>query len=87
MSSSHSDRLTHGLESPSGRRQFARARYALGKPGEPGSVTPVGGAGSHLVGPLAQANAVVVVPEDSTAVAAGETVRVILLEPVPVVGG
>ena len=78
--------LTHGLESPSGRRQFARARYVLGRPGEPGSVTPVGGAGSHLVGPLAQANAVVVVPEDSTRVAAGETVRVILLEPVPVVG-
>jgi molybdopterin molybdotransferase len=74
--------LTHALESPAGRRQFARARYVLGKPGEPGSVTPVGGAGSHLVGPLAQANALVVVPEESTGVAAGELVQVVLLEPV-----
>ncbi|MFC1415248.1 molybdotransferase-like divisome protein Glp [Streptacidiphilus cavernicola] len=75
--------LTQALESPSGRRQFARARYVLGRPGEAGSVTPVGGAGSHLVGSLAQANAVVVVPEATTAVAAGETVQVILLEAVP----
>ena len=72
--------LTAGLQSPSGRRQFARARYVVGKPGEPGSVAPVGGAGSHLVGPLAQANSVIVVPEDTTSVEAGEQVEVVLLE-------
>jgi molybdopterin molybdotransferase len=72
--------LTAGLQSPSGRRQFARARYVVGKPGEPGSVAPIGGAGSHLVGPLAQANSVIVVPEDTTSVEAGEQVEVVLLE-------
>ena len=78
--------LTEALESPSGRRQFARARYVQGRPGETGSVTPVGGAGSHLVGSLAQANALIVVPEESTAVAAGEPVQVVLLEPLPEAG-
>ena len=78
--------LSQGLQSPAGRRQYARARYVLGKPGETGSVSPVGGAGSHLVGPLAQANALIVVPEESTSVAAGEEVQVVLLEAVPSVG-
>jgi molybdopterin molybdotransferase len=72
--------LTQALDSPAGRRQFARARYVAGASGEPGSVTPVGGAGSHLVGPLAQANALIVVPEQTTSVAAEETVEVVLLE-------
>lgn len=72
--------LTESLESPSGRRQFARARYVAAAAGERGSVTPVGGAGSHLVGPLAQANALIVVPEDTTAVATGDEVDVVLLE-------
>ncbi|MFC1413838.1 gephyrin-like molybdotransferase Glp [Streptacidiphilus sp. N1-12] len=78
-------RLTAAMKSPAGRRQFARARYVLGKPGETGSVTPVGGAGSHLVGPLAQANALIVLPEDSTSAAEDELVQVVLLEPLPVV--
>ncbi|WP_052433271.1 molybdotransferase-like divisome protein Glp [Streptacidiphilus carbonis] len=72
--------LTEGLKSPAGRRQFARARYAAGNPGEKGSVAPVGGAGSHLVGPLAQANSVIVVPEDTTRAEAGDEVEVVLLE-------
>ena len=36
---------------------------------------PVGGAGSHLVGGLAQANALIVVPEDVTEVAGGRRRR------------
>ena len=73
-------RLTESLRSPAGRRQFARGRYLSGHSGEPGSVGPVGGAGSHLVGALAQANALIVVPEDETEVAAGTLVDVVLLD-------
>jgi molybdopterin molybdotransferase len=69
-------RLTEGLSSPAGRRQFARGQYDPSA----GTVTPVGGAGSHLVGALAQANALIVVPEDATAVAADKNVQVVLLD-------
>ncbi|MEU9283169.1 gephyrin-like molybdotransferase Glp [Streptomyces sp. NPDC048275] len=61
------------LTSPAGRRQFLRGRYADGK------VTPVGGAGSHLVAALAQADALIVVPEDTTSVEPGTEVEVVLL--------
>jgi molybdopterin molybdotransferase len=76
-------RLTQSLTSPAGRRQFARGRYQAGPAGEPGSVSPVGGAESHLVGSLAQADALIVVPEDDTSVEAGALVDVVLLDPVP----
>ncbi|MGW1075751.1 molybdotransferase-like divisome protein Glp [Streptomyces sp. NPDC002537] len=59
--------------SPKGRRQFLRARH------EDGRVTVVGGAGSHLVKALADANALIVVPEDTTSVEAGTELDVILL--------
>ncbi|MBA2769286.1 MAG: molybdopterin molybdotransferase MoeA [Sporichthyaceae bacterium] len=66
------------LQSPRGRRQYARAwldlvdgRYV---------VHPVGGAGSHLVGNLAHANALIVVPEEVTEVPAGRTVEVMVIE-------
>ncbi|MBF6044838.1 molybdopterin molybdenumtransferase MoeA [Streptomyces sp. NRRL B-1677] len=61
--------------SPEGRRQFLRARYEAGD----GTVSLVGGAGSHLVKALAQANALVVVPEAATALEAGTEVDVIPL--------
>ncbi|WP_433341461.1 molybdopterin molybdotransferase MoeA [Streptomyces sp. CA-253872] len=61
------------LTSPAGRRQYLRARHAEGR------VTPVGGASSHLVGALAQADALLVVPEDRTSVEPGEEVEVVLL--------
>ncbi|MEY9936270.1 gephyrin-like molybdotransferase Glp [Streptacidiphilus sp. MAP5-3] len=69
-------RLTEGLGSPTGRRQFARGSY------DPvaGTVTPVGGAGSHLLGALAHANALIVVPEDATSVASGAEVETVLLD-------
>ena len=71
-------RLTHGVSSPEGRRQFLRGSYETGRGGP--VVEPVGGAGSHLVGDLAQANCLIVVPEDVTSVAAGEQVQVLLLD-------
>jgi molybdopterin molybdotransferase len=71
-------RLTHGVSSPEGRRQYLRGSYELGRGGP--TVTPVGGPGSHLVGGLADANALVIVPEDTTSVAAGEQVQVLVLD-------
>lgn len=67
-------RLTHAFGSPAGRRQFVRAAY------DDGAVTPVGGHGSHLIGDLASSDALVVVPEDVTSVAAGEQVQVLRLD-------
>ena len=66
------------MRSPSGRRQFMRATLAL----DDGHyvVRPVGGPGSHLLGALARANALIVVPEEVTEVAAGDRVTVMVLE-------
>ncbi|MFG2370878.1 gephyrin-like molybdotransferase Glp [Streptomyces sp. NPDC048504] len=61
------------LTSPKGRRQFLRGTYADGE------VTPVGGAGSHLVAALALADALIVVPEDVESVEPGTEVEVVLL--------
>jgi len=61
------------LRSPKGRRQFLRGSYA------DGTVRPVGGAGSHLVAALAQADALIVVPEDVESVEPGTEMEVVLL--------
>lgn len=74
-------RITHRVGSPAGRRQLLRGVLGYADGGT--SVTevePVGGSGSHLVGDLAVADAVIVVPEDVTEVKAGETVTVIRLD-------
>ncbi len=71
-------RLTHGISSPEGRRQFVRGEYVVDRGGP--SVSPVGGHGSHLIGDLASANALIVVPEDVTSVTAGEQVQVLRLD-------
>jgi molybdopterin molybdotransferase len=71
-------RLTHPISSPEGRRQFVRGEYAVDGGGP--HVAPVGGHGSHLIGDLASSNALVVVPEDVTSVAAGEMVQVLRLD-------
>lgn len=70
--------LTQGLRSPEGRRQFARGRLTVvdGRL----AVTPVGAQGSHLIGDLADSDALVVVPESVTWVEAGETVTVLALD-------
>jgi molybdopterin molybdotransferase len=69
---------TQGFGSPQGKRQFARGWFE----NTDGSfvVRPVGGAGSHLVGDLAHANCLIVVPEEVTEVPAGGTVDVMVLE-------
>jgi molybdopterin molybdotransferase len=73
-----SARCIGGLSSPPGRRQYARGWLDV----VDGDyvVTPVGGQGSHLVGDLAHANALIVVPEDVTAVPDGAAVDVMVLE-------
>ena len=71
-------RLTRGLSSPGGRRQYRRGEIGVDEQGT--HVAPVGGAGSHLVGDLAAADCLIVVPEDVTSVEAGETVEVLMLE-------
>ncbi|MEV0007204.1 gephyrin-like molybdotransferase Glp [Streptomyces sp. NPDC051840] len=63
------------LTSPAGKRQFLRGTYD----GEKGTVTPVGGAGSHLIAALAQADALIVLPEDVTSAEPGAETEVILL--------
>ncbi|MDG4864928.1 molybdopterin molybdotransferase MoeA, partial [Streptomyces sp. T-3] len=65
------------LSSPRGKRQFLRGRYD--GEGATGTVTPVGGAGSHLIAALAHANCLIVVPEDTTEVAPGTELEVVLL--------
>lgn len=63
------------LSSPSGKRQFLRGTYDA----EEGTVTPVGGSGSHLIAALAQADALIVLPEDVTSAEPGTVTEVILL--------
>ncbi len=61
------------MSSPAGKRQFARARFL-----DSGAVVPSGqGQGSHVLGGLAGADALIVVPEDVTRIEAGESVAVI----------
>jgi molybdopterin molybdotransferase len=66
--------LTTAMRSPAGRRQFMRGEYAGG------AVTPVGSPASHMMGGLANSNCLLVVPEDVTALAAGDEVDVLLLD-------
>ncbi|MEU8889401.1 gephyrin-like molybdotransferase Glp [Streptomyces sp. NPDC048442] len=63
------------LGSPAGKRQFLRAVYDA----EAGTVTPVGGSGSHLIAALAHADSLLIVPEDTIEVAPGTEVEVVLL--------
>ncbi|MFI9627034.1 gephyrin-like molybdotransferase Glp [Streptomyces sp. NPDC052042] len=63
------------LTSPAGRRQFLRGTYDA----EAGTVTPVGGSGSHLVAALARADALIVLPEDVTSAEPGTDTEVVLL--------
>ena len=76
-----SARLTHRVGSPPGRRQFLRGVLTLDDDGvSVAEVEPVGGSGSHLVGDLAASDALIVVPEHVTEIAAGEQVTVIRLD-------
>ncbi|GAB7003383.1 molybdopterin molybdotransferase MoeA [Nocardioides sp. AN3] len=67
-------RLTHAVTSRPGLRQFLRGEY------DGQSVSPVGGPGSHLIGDLANANCLIVIDEDTTALETGSKVDVLLLD-------
>jgi molybdopterin molybdotransferase len=71
-------RVSESLQSPAGQRSYLRAWIAV----EQGAYTvrPIGGTGSHLIASLAASNALIVVPEDETAVEAGAPVSVMMLE-------
>ena len=68
-----------GWTAPAGKTQFARA--VIGVDGEGRRIVrAVGAQGSHILGGLAQANCLAVVPEDVTEVHDGDLLRCILLE-------
>ncbi|HET7355359.1 MAG TPA: gephyrin-like molybdotransferase Glp [Nocardioidaceae bacterium] len=70
--------VDQGFGSAPERRQFVRARFEIDKMGA--HVSPVGGHGSHLMGDLSDANALIVVPEDVTRVPPGSQVQVLVLD-------
>lgn len=70
--------LGEDVASVDGRRQYLRARFEVGHRGA--KVTPVGGSGSHLIGGLAGANALIVVDEYQTALNVGDTANVLVLD-------
>ena len=68
--------LTESVDSPADKRQFRRGVLDA----VAGTVAPVGGAGSHLLGALAAADCLFVVPEGVDHVEAGAAVEVWLLD-------
>jgi molybdopterin molybdotransferase len=69
-------RVVDPLRSPAGKRQYRRARHDAGMV----EVTPIGGPGSHLLASFAASNCLIEIPEEVTAVEAGEEVDLILLD-------
>jgi|tagenome__1003787_1003787.scaffolds.fasta_scaffold20938561_2 molybdopterin molybdotransferase len=69
---------SQGFSSAPGRQQYVRARFAIDSKGA--HVTPVGGHGSHLMGDLSDANALIVVPADVRSVQGGTQVQVLVLD-------
>jgi molybdopterin molybdotransferase len=68
-------KLTGPASSPDGKRSFLRGTLD----GQAGLVTPVTGQASHQIASLARANALIIVPEQVTRLAAGDVVDVIEL--------
>ncbi|MFF8284779.1 gephyrin-like molybdotransferase Glp [Streptomyces albus] len=70
------------VSSPEGKRQFLRGAYTppAGGDDELGTVSAVGGAGSHLIGALAQANALIDIPEKTGRLKPGDEVTVVPLD-------
>jgi molybdopterin molybdotransferase len=62
------------VSSPTGRRQFLRGVL------RDGELHQVGGPGSHLVGALAASDALIIVPEEATSLAAGDEVQMLSLD-------
>jgi molybdopterin molybdotransferase len=69
---------SQGFASIPGRQQYVRAQFEID--GKGAHVAPVGGHGSHLVGDLSEANSLIVVPPETTAVAGGSQVQVLVLD-------
>jgi len=67
--------LTGAVRSPLGRRSFLRGILDA----EEGTVTPLTGQASHQLGALAQANALIIVPEQVVAMDAGDPAEVVRL--------
>ncbi len=68
----------HAMPSVPGRRQFARGHVSVRDDGHR-QVSLIGGHGSHLLGDLARANALVILPEDTDLVGNGDEVSVWML--------
>ncbi len=71
-------RVQTSLRSMRGKQQLVRARIEMNADGL--RATPVGGAGSHLIAGLAQADALIVLAEGVTRVEMGDHVPVLLLD-------
>lgn len=69
---------TQPLTSQPDKRRFLRARYEVGREGA--TVTPIGHQGSHLLGDLAEANALVMVQANQGTIAPGQPVPVMVLD-------
>jgi molybdopterin molybdotransferase len=71
-------RLGERVISPPGMRSFVRGWLAV----EDGAyvVRPVGGSGAHMIAALAQANSLIVIPEDATELEPGSPASVMMLE-------
>lgn len=67
-------RLATAADSPAGKLQVRRARLRAD-----GGVELIGGAGSHLLGPLAEANALALIDPETTRAEAGARLRTILI--------
>jgi molybdopterin molybdotransferase len=70
--------VTEAFTSPAGKTQFARVHLDVAEGRY--VVTPVGAQGSHIMGGLARANALAVIPPDVTDVAVGDVVSVLDLQ-------
>ncbi|WP_153028934.1 gephyrin-like molybdotransferase Glp [Amycolatopsis sp. YIM 10] len=72
-------KLTEALRSPAGKVQFRRGFYSHTDGEVTGEVGPRGGPGSHLLAAFAQANCLIVLPEEVTEAPQGAEVNVLLL--------
>jgi molybdopterin molybdotransferase len=70
--------ITRGFASIPGKQQLVRARFEMGPGGN--TVTPVGGHGSHLLGDLSKANALLVVPAEAASADTGASGDVLVLD-------
>ncbi|MEZ4623254.1 MAG: hypothetical protein R2843_00260 [Thermomicrobiales bacterium] len=71
-------RVTERIENRGGRRAFIRAKVAFTPDGA--IATPIGKGGSAMLGSLAQANALIVVPEQTKLVAPGDPLTAQLID-------